>query len=139
MALGDDPIVLDETARARLFIDPEVSTGLALMLLLEERFVFALAAWLDLCVRSCCFMLSLRVKVLPHVGQATFFSPVCFLPCRAACPEVVKVSLHPNDLACGHGYFFLGWVALLVVDLEVELLEVMGVDGSVLIGDMDDA
>ena len=45
-----------------------------------------------LCVRSCCFMLSLRVKALPHVGQWTFFSPVCFLPWRAAWPDVVKVS-----------------------------------------------
>lgn len=43
-------------------------------------------------VRSCCFMLSLRVKALLQVGQWMFFSPVCFLPCRAAWPEVVKVS-----------------------------------------------
>ena len=46
----------------------------------------------DLCVRSCCFMLSLRVKALLQVGHWMFFSPVCFLPWRAACPEVVNVS-----------------------------------------------
>ena len=36
-----------------------------------------------------------------------FFSPVCFLPCRAAWPEVVKVSAQRTRVACGHGYFFL--------------------------------
>ncbi len=46
----------------------------------------------DLCVRSCCFMLSFRVKALLHVGQWMFFSPVCFFPWRAAWPEVVNVS-----------------------------------------------
>lgn len=46
-----------------------------------------------LCVRSCCFILSLRVKALLQVGQWMFFSPVCFLPWRAAWPEVVKVSV----------------------------------------------
>ena len=52
----------------------------------------AVTTVLPLCVRSCCFMLSLRVKALWQVGQWTFFSPVCFLPCRAAWPEVVNVS-----------------------------------------------
>lgn len=33
-----------------------------------------------LCVRSCCFMLSLRVNALLQVGQWMFFSPVCFFP-----------------------------------------------------------
>lgn len=47
-----------------------------------------------LCVRSCCFMLSLRVNALLQVGQWMFFSPVCFLPWRAAWPDVVKVSRH---------------------------------------------
>ena len=47
-----------------------------------------------LCVRSCCFMLSLRVKALLHVGHRIFFSPVCFFPCRAAWPEVVNLSGH---------------------------------------------
>ena len=60
-----------------------------------------------LCVRSCCFMLSLRVKALLHVGQWMFFSPVCFLPWRAAWPEVVKVSVQEKRAACGQGYFFL--------------------------------
>ena len=36
-----------------------------------------------------------------------FFSPVCFLPWRAAWPEVVKVSAQRTRVACGHGYFFL--------------------------------
>lgn len=53
---------------------------------------FSMRAVEDLCVRSCCFMLSLRVKALWQVGQCMFFSPVCFLPWRAAWPEVVKVS-----------------------------------------------
>ena len=60
-----------------------------------------------LCVRSCCFILSLRVKALLHVGQWMFFSPVCFLPWRAAWPEVVKVSVQEKRAACGQGYFFL--------------------------------
>jgi len=45
-----------------------------------------------LCVRSCCFILSFLVNALLQIGQWTPFSPVCFLPCRAACPEVVKVA-----------------------------------------------
>ena len=53
-------------------------------------------------------MLSFRVNAFPHVGQLTFFSPVCFFPWRAAWPEVVKVSMHLYSLACGQGYFFLG-------------------------------
>ena len=60
-----------------------------------------------LCVRSCCFMLSFRVKALLQVGQWMFFSPVCFLPWRAAWPDVVKVSWQANRAACGQGYFFL--------------------------------
>ncbi len=59
-------------------------------------------------VRSCCFILSFRVKALLQVGQWIFFSPVCFFPCRAACPEVVKVSRHAYRVACGQGYFFFG-------------------------------
>lgn len=59
-------------------------------------------------VRSCCFMLSLRVKALLQVGQTTDFSPVCFLPWRAAWPEVVKVSEQLKRVACGQGNFFFG-------------------------------
>ena len=59
-----------------------------------------------------------------------FFSPVCFLPWRAAWPEVVKVSVHLKRAACGQGYFFLA-VGVLVAD--VALLDVViGVVGSVL-------
>ena len=54
---------------------------------------------LFLWVRSCCFILSFRVKALLQVGQWIFFSPVCFLPWRAACPEVVNVSLQENRAA----------------------------------------
>lgn len=61
-----------------------------------------------LCVRSCCFMLSLRVNALLQVGQWMFFSPVCFLPWRAAWPDVVNVSLHAYLTAWGQGYFFFG-------------------------------
>jgi hypothetical protein len=46
-------------------------------------------------VRICCFMLSLRVKALLQIGQCTLFSPVCFLPWRAAWPEVVNVAVQP--------------------------------------------
>lgn len=60
-----------------------------------------------LCVRSCCFMLSFRVKALLQVGQWMFFSPVCFLPWRAAWPEVVNVSVQEYRAAWGQGYFFL--------------------------------
>ena len=52
-----------------------------------------------LCVRSCCFMLSLRVKALLQTGQRTPFSPVCFFPCRAACPEVVNVAEQVCEMA----------------------------------------
>lgn len=61
-----------------------------------------------LCVRSCCFMLSLRVNALLQVGQWMFFSPVCFFPWRAAWPDVVKVSRHAYLAAWGQGYFFFG-------------------------------
>ena len=46
-----------------------------------------------LCVRSCCFMLSFLVNAFLQVGHRMFFSPVCFFPCLAACPDVVNVSL----------------------------------------------
>lgn len=80
-------------------------------------------------VRSCCFMLSLRVKALLQVGQWMFFSPVCFLPCRAACPEVVKVSWHAYRTACGHGYFFL--MGLMAESVGVVTAEVEGPDGGI--------
>jgi hypothetical protein len=51
------------------------------------------------CVRSCCFILSLRVNALPQTGQWTDFSPVCFLPCLAAWPEVVNVEVQSWDAA----------------------------------------
>lgn len=54
----------------------------------------------------------------------TDFSPVCFLPWRAAWPDVVKVSEQAKREACGQGNFFLGRFgsvgeALLVVVFEV--------------------
>ena len=99
-------------------------------------------------------MLSLRVNAFPQVGQLTFFSPVCFLPWRAAWPEVVNVSAHLYSLACGQGYFFLGTdeagvpeegplllagvlllVGAVVVVVAVVVVElVIGVVGSVLMG-----
>lgn len=51
-------------------------------------------------------MLSFRVNALLHTGQCTLFSPVCFLPCRAAWPEVVNVAEHAWLAAYGHGYLF---------------------------------
>lgn len=51
-------------------------------------------------------MLSFRVKALLQIGQWTLFSPVCFLPCRAAWPEVVKVAVQEWDTAYGQGYLF---------------------------------
>ena len=57
-------------------------------------------------VRMCCFILSFRVNALLHIGHCTLFSPVCFLPCRAACPDVVNVAVHLCDRANGHGYLF---------------------------------
>lgn len=59
-----------------------------------------------LCVRSCCFMLSFLVNALLQIGQCTPFSPVCFLPCRAAWPEVVKVAEQLCEVAYGQGYLF---------------------------------
>lgn len=70
-----------------------------------------------LCVRSCCFMLSFRVKALLQVGQWMFFSPVCFFPWRAAWPDVVNVSWHKYRAACGQGYFF--FAAFEVADVGV--------------------
>lgn len=64
------------------------------------------------------------MKAFLQVGHTTFFSPVCFLPWRAAWPEVVKVSVHLKAMACGQGYFFLPWTGALVDDAEV------GVAGS---------
>ena len=61
-----------------------------------------------------------------------FFSPVCFLPCRAAWPEVVNVSVQANVLAWGQGYFFLV-MGVLLLTFALELFEVvMGVLGSAL-------
>lgn len=40
------------------------------------------------------------------MGQCTLFSPVCFLPWRAAWPDVVKVAEHPWLAANGQGYLF---------------------------------
>jgi len=65
-----------------------------------------------LCVRSCCFMLSFRVKALLQMGQWTPFSPVCFLPCRAAWPEVVNVATQLWEAAYGQGYLFFFGVGL---------------------------
>lgn len=86
-------------------------------------------------VRSCCFMLSLRVKALLQVGQWMFFSPVCFLPCRAAWPDVVKVSWHAYRTACGHGYFFL--MGLAAESVGVVTAEVEGPDGGITGVDME--
>lgn len=86
-------------------------------------------------VRSCCFMLSLRVKALLQVGQWMFFSPVCFLPCRAAWPDVVKVSWHAYRTACGHGYFFL--TGLTAESVGVVTAEVEGPDGGITGVDME--
>lgn len=41
-----------------------------------------------------------------QIGQITLFSPVCFLPWRAACPDVVNVAPQPCDAPYGHGYLF---------------------------------
>lgn len=68
-----------------------------------------------------------------------FFSPVCFLPWRAAWPEVVKVSVQEKREACGQGYFFLDMGVLLLGRLEDEeaFEVVMGVVGSVLMAGAD--
>ena len=59
-----------------------------------------------------------------------FFSPVCFLPWRAAWPDVVKVSVQLKRLAWGQGYFFFAVGALFG---DAALLDVViGVVGSVL-------
>ena len=59
-----------------------------------------------------------------------FFSPVCFLPWRAAWPDVVKVSVQLKRLEWGQGYFFL---AVGVWFDDAALLDVViGVVGSVL-------
>lgn len=55
-------------------------------------------------VRWCCFMLSFRVKALLHIGQWTLFLLVCFFPCRAAWPEVIKLARHACEAAYGQGY-----------------------------------
>lgn len=47
-----------------------------------------------------------------------FFSPVCFLPWRAAWPEVVKVSVQLWRTAWGQGYFF--FVGGVLADAEAE-------------------
>ena len=73
-----------------------------------------------------------------HVGHRMFFSPVCFFPCRAACPDVVNVSVQLWRKAWGHGYFFLAGAFLeaeVVWPLAVAVVEVlsevvMGVLGS---------
>src|SRR4051794_30364311 len=57
-------------------------------------------------VRRCWFMLSLRVKALLKIRQWKLLSPVCFFPCRAASPEVVKVAEHECEVAYGQGYLF---------------------------------
>ena len=86
-----------------------------------------------LCVRSCCFMLSFRVKALLHVGQRMFFSPVCFLRGRAAGAEGVMGAGPEKRAAWGHGYFFFA-PGVLVAEAGAALLEVvMGVVGSVFI------
>lgn len=59
-----------------------------------------------------------------------FFSPVCFLPWRAAWPEVVKVSVQLKRLAWGQGYFFFAVGGLF--DDAALLDVVIGVVGSVL-------
>jgi hypothetical protein len=51
-------------------------------------------------------MLSFRVNALLQTGQWTLFSPVCFFPCRAAWPEVVKVAAQECEAAYGQGYLF---------------------------------
>lgn len=51
-------------------------------------------------------MLSFRVNALLQIGQWTLFSPVCFFPCRAACPDVVNVAEQLWLAAYGQGYLF---------------------------------
>ena len=76
-----------------------------------------------------------------HVGHRMFFSPVCFFPCRAAWPDVVKVSVQLWRTAWGQGYFFLvgGFLeaealSLLAVAVAEAVREVvMGVLGSVFV------
>ena len=55
-----------------------------------------------------------------------FFSPVCFLPWRAAWPEVVNVSGQENREAWGHGCFFLRGLVV-----EGEELVGVEVDGAI--------
>ena len=62
-----------------------------------------------------------------------FFSPVCFLPWRAAWPEVVKVSEQLYFCACGHGYFFLTGFALL---LEALLSDVDEAGATAVVGEV---
>lgn len=80
-------------------------------------------------------MLSFLVNALLQIGQCTLFSPVCFLPCRAACPEVVNVEEQLWLTAYGQGYLFLrtprlalAVVAAVVVveEKEEEMVEVEG-------------
>ena len=65
-----------------------------------------------------------------------FFSPVCFLPCLAACPDVVKVSVQLWRTACGHGYFFFARGVLRAEAVSVAFAEVVGVLGSDLMVDV---
>ena len=74
------PIVLPDMVRLWALL-LRVAVGEELLLLEAVAVVVALRLeWPLLCVRSCCFMLSLRVNALWHFGQWTFFSPVCFFP-----------------------------------------------------------
>ena len=75
-------------------------------------------------------MLSFLVKALLQVGQWMFFSPVCFLPWRAAWPDVVNVSLHEYRAAWGQGYFFLTPFAVAEVGVVAVPLSAF-VDGDV--------
>lgn len=68
-------------------------------------------------------MLSFRVNALLQIGHSTLFSPVCFLPWRAAWPDVVNVAVHPCVEAYGQGYLFrrlIRGVLLVVVVVVVE-------------------
>ena len=144
LLLATEPIVLEDTVLVRRLFPTEVGAwGTATSPACRD----GIDVLPPLCVRSCCFMLSFRVKVLPQVGQDTFFSPVCFLPCRAAWPDVVNVSLQLAVLACGQAYFFLTTVGSLLELVEPlaplapamlllsVLLAVVGVAGSVFVGD----
>ena len=75
-------------------------------------------------------MLSLRVNALSQIGQCTLFSPVCFLPCRAACPEVVNVAVQPWLAAKGQGYLFFRVMPFGAMDSFDPLIEVWGDGGS---------